>query len=66
MKKYIIIFIDITLAVYLLLAVTAFNNPQELATKCTKVNINITDETTYGFLNADEIKAILTKKGLYP
>ncbi|MCM1078606.1 MAG: cell division protein FtsQ [Bacteroidales bacterium] len=66
MKKYIIILIDIMLAVYLLLAITAFNSPKELAKKCTKVNINITDETTYGFLNADEIKSILIKKGIYP
>ncbi|TGX84134.1 cell division protein FtsQ [Palleniella muris] len=66
MKKYIIILIDIVLAVYLLLAVTAFNSPKELVKKCTKVNINITDESTYGFLDANEIKAILTKKGIYP
>lgn len=66
MKKYIIILIDIVLAVYLLLAVTAFNSPKELVKKCTKVNINITDESTYGFLDAEEIKAILTKKGIYP
>lgn len=58
--------IDIVLAVYLLLAVTAFNSPKELVKKCTKVNINITDESTYGFLDAEEIKAILTKKGIYP
>ena len=66
MKKYIIILIDIVLAVYLLLAVTAFNSPKELVKKCTKVNINVTDEWTYGFLDAEEIKAILTKKGIYP
>lgn len=66
LKKYIIIFIDIALAIYLVLAVTAFNKPERLVSKCTKVDINITDESTYGFLNAKEIKAILEKKGLYP
>lgn len=66
MKKYIIIAIDVVIAVYLVLAVIAFNNPKEVITKCTKVDISITDENTYGFLNAKEIKSILEKKGLYP
>ncbi len=66
MKKYIIIVIDIVLAIYLALAVTAFNNPERLVKKCTKVDINIADESTYGFLDAKEIKSILEKKGLYP
>lgn len=66
MKKYIIIIIDVILAVYLVLSVTAFNNPDQLVKKCTKVDISITDESTYGFLDAQEIKAILEKKGIYP
>lgn len=66
MKKYIIIVIDIVLAVYLVLAITAFNNPDQLVKKCTKVDISIADESTYGFLDAKEIKTILEKNGLYP
>lgn len=66
MKKYIIIVIDIVLAVYLVLAITAFNNPEQLVKKCTKVDISIADESTYGFLDAKEIKTILQKNGLYP
>lgn len=66
MKRYIIIILDIILAGYLVFAITSFNNPEQLAKKCTKVNINITDESTYGFLDAKEIKSILEKKGLYP
>lgn len=66
MKKYIIIVLDIIIAVYLAFAVTAFNNPEHVVKKCTKVNISITDESTYGFLNTKEIKSILEKKGLYP
>lgn len=66
MKKYIIIILDIVIGVYLVFAVTAFNNPEQVVRKCTKVNINIADESTYGFLNAKEIKNILEKKNLYP
>lgn len=66
MKKYIIIVIDIALAVYLVLAITAFNKPEQLVKKCTKVDINIADESTFGFLDAKEIKSILEKHGIYP
>lgn len=66
MKKYIIIAIDVVIAVYLVFAVTSFNNPEQIVKKCTKVDISITDESTYGFLNAKEIKSILEKNRLYP
>ena len=66
MKRYIIIILDIIIAGYILFAVTSFNNPKRLVTKCTKVEIDIADETTYGFLDAKEIKAILERKGIYP
>ena len=54
------------LAVYLVLAVTAFNNPKPTVSHCTKVIIDIADESTYGFLDAKEIKHILVRKNLYP
>ncbi|MGM9714554.1 MAG: cell division protein FtsQ/DivIB [Prevotella sp.] len=66
MKRYILIILDIILAGYIIFAVTSFNNPKKLVTKCTKVEIDIADETTYGFLDAKEIKAILERKGIYP
>ena len=66
MKRYIIIILDIIIAGYIIFAVTSFNNPKRLVTKCTKVEIDIADETTYGFLDAKEIKAILERKGIYP
>lgn len=66
MKKYIIIVLDIIIGVYLVFAVTAFNKPEQVVKKCTKVNISITDESTYGFLDTKEIKSILEKKKLYP
>ena len=66
MKRYIIIILDIIIAGYIIFSVTSFNNPKRLVTKCTKVEIDIADETTYGFLDAKEIKAILERKGIYP
>ena len=65
-KKIAIIAIDALLAVYLLLAITAFNNPESDDTVCTKVKIDIKDGMVDGFLNVDEIKAILVKKKIYP
>lgn len=43
-KKSIIITLDIILAVYIILAMTSFNNPDETARVCTKVSINIEDD----------------------
>ncbi len=47
-------------------AFTKFNKPDEKGMLCTKVNINIQDEMTNGFLNAKEIKKRLEIKKLYP
>ena len=65
-KKVLIVILDMALAVYLVLAMTSFNNPDETAKLCTKVSINIADENTNGFLSAKEIKRILEKNKLYP
>lgn len=65
-KKTIIVTPDMLIAVYLLLAFTAFDKPEETARLCTKVNINIQDEATNGFINTREIKARLEKEQLYP
>ena len=56
-KKTIIVTSDMLIAVYLLLAFTAFDKPEETVRLCTKVNINIQDEATNGFINTREIKA---------
>lgn len=58
--------LDIVLALYLILAVTSFNKPNETQQACTKVDINIADSTNAGFLSAQEIKNILEKNKLYP
>lgn len=66
MKKYIITTFNIILAGYFVFAITAFNNPEPLVKKCVKVNIDVADDNTNGFLDAKEIKSILKKNGIYP
>ncbi len=66
LKNTIIGILDIALAVYLLLAITSFNNPDEVSDKCNKVDINISDSNNAGFLSAAEIKNILNQKRIYP
>lgn len=65
-KKIAIITTDVILAVYLLLAVTAFNRPDEQDNVCSEVSINIQDGLSKGFLNANEIKSQLQHAKLYP
>ena len=65
-QKTIIITLDVALVTYLGFAFTKFNKPDEKNLVCTKVNINIQDEMTNGFLNAKEIKKRLEMKKLYP
>ena len=65
-KKTGLVVMDIALGAYLIAAFTAFNKPDEAANLCTKVNINIQDESTNGFINAKEIKNRLEKQRIYP
>lgn len=65
-KKTIIITLDVAIGVYLVFAFTKFDKPDEADKICTKVNINIQDEMTNGFLDAKEIKARLEAKKIYP
>lgn len=65
-KRYLVIAFDLVAAVYLLLAVTAFNEPDDKAMVCSKVKIDISDDIVDGFLTADEIKNILQRNKLYP
>lgn len=64
-KKTLLVTIDTVLAVYLILAMTAFNKPDSEEV-CSQVNIDISDGTADGFLNTEEIKRILQQKRLYP
>lgn len=65
-KKTTIIVLDIVLSAYLLLAFTSFHESDETNKTCSKVQINIQDETTNGFLDAHEIKQRLEQHRLYP
>lgn len=57
---------DVLIGVYLIAAFTAFNKPDETVKKCTKVSINIQDETTNGFITTAEVKDRLQRQHLYP
>ena len=65
-KKSAFVTIDIALAIYLVLAVTAFNNPDEKGEVCSEVNINIEEGVVKGFLTANDIKNQLQYAKLYP
>ena len=61
-KRIVVIIFDIAIAVYLVLAVTAFNRPDEKATVCSEVKIDISqngEEDQTGFLNPTEVKRML-------
>lgn len=57
---------DVVIGIYLIAAFTAFNKPDETASKCTKVSINIQDETPNGFITTSEVKSRLERQHLYP
>ena len=65
-KKILIITVDVIIAVYLVLAITVFNRPDEKATVCSEVKIDIAEGSSEGFLNASEVKRLLTSQSLYP
>lgn len=65
-KKTITITLDVLIGIYLLLAFIRFNKPDETTKVCTKVTIDIQDETTNGFINTQEIKHRLEINKLYP
>ena len=65
-RKTALVLVDMVLAAYLVLAITAFNKPDETSKVCTKVIIKIQDERTNGFITGSEIKKRLTACKLYP
>lgn len=65
-KKYIIYVVDALLLVYFLLAITAFNNPDESEKTCRVVKIDIADKNTNGFLDVNEIKKMLKNQDKWP
>lgn len=65
-KKTIFAILNTILAIYLVLAVTAFNKPERSDQICNEVSISIADKDSCGFLSAAEVKRLLTNKHLYP
>ena len=65
-KKTLIIVIDVVIGCYLVLAVTVFNRPDERATVCSEVKIDIEQSKNDGFLNPAEVKHMLEQQRLYP
>ena len=65
-KKTVTIAVDALLAVYIMLAFTAFNKPDAKAALCQKVQIDIQDENTNGFITATDIRNRLDANQLYP
>ena len=65
-KKPVIITFDIVLAAYFVLAFTAFNKPDESAKLCTKVIVNVADESSNGFIDPAEIQRRLKQAKVYP
>lgn len=65
-KKILLVTCDVVLGAYIVVAMTAFNKPDETNIVCTQVNIDIQDEATNAFITAPEIKQRLMKSDLYP
>ena len=65
-KKIFLVMVDVLIAAYIIVAFSAFNKPEKGTEVCRKVNIDIADATTNGFIDAKEIKEQLTKAGIYP
>lgn len=65
-KRIGILTADIILGVYLVLAITAFNRPDDQDAVCRDVKINITDAAGNGFLNINEVKMQLQHAKIYP
>ncbi len=66
-KQILMVACNVLVGIYLVLAVTAFNNPDEaMAKECTEVKIDIEKESMEGFLNPGEVKKLLSQHKLYP
>jgi cell division protein FtsQ len=67
LKRTLIVVCNVIVGTYLVIAVTAFNNPDEaMAKQCSEVKIDIEKESMEGFLNPEEVKKLLSQHQLYP
>jgi len=65
-KKILIVLLDVVIGVYLVLAVTAFNKPDEHAIVCNELSITIEQEELDGFLTADKVRQMLIQRKMLP
>ncbi len=65
-KKTIIVTLDFIIGAYVVTAFVAWDRPNAVTQVCNQVDISIQDETTNGFISAQEIKHRLEKSKLYP
>lgn len=65
-RKILLCTVDVIIGGYLIVAVTAFNKPDESALKCSRMNIYIQDEATNGFITTAEVKKRLKDSKLEP
>lgn len=65
-KKSLLVVCDLVIAAYLVMAVTAFNKPDQAVTCCTEVKTDIEANIVDGFLTADEINKMLRQEKVYP
>lgn len=65
-KKTTVIILDIALAAYLVLAITAFNKPDDVSKVCSEVKIDIQRDVTDGFLNDEDVRDFLKRNKIYP
>lgn len=65
-KKILLGIANVILGVYVILAMTAFNKPDESDRTCTQVEVKINRTDINGFLDANEIANILKQNNIYP
>lgn len=58
-KKILFIALDVVLGIYVVLAMTAFNNPDEKLNVCSDVKVNIQEDSTEGFLTEADVLNML-------
>lgn len=65
-KKTLVITFNVTIGIYLLLAVTAFNKPADREQVCRDVHVAIEKGSIGGFLTADDVRCMLTESHVNP
>ena len=65
-KKVCLVIADLCIAVYIVVAFSAFNKPEREHRVCKDVNITVADAATNGFINVKEVQNRLKGLHLYP